>query len=201
MKPTQTPENPFTKRREPFNFMLWLGIAGSVLAFLVLLGAYLLRKTRPNWSDVPLPDLFWISTAAITLSSFTLHAANRALRTELFPHYRVLISTTLGLGILFVVLQLLGWKELIDAGISTTNNSSVGFIYLISGLHILHILGGIAVLGWAFYQSLKNFSYVDSFVFSVNPPNQLKLKLITVYWHFVDVLWLGLFGFLLLQRA
>ena len=72
------------------------------------------------------------------------------------------------------------------------NNFSLGFVYLISGLHIL---GGVAVLGWTFYRSLKNFSYLDSSVFSVNPFNQLKMKLITVYWHFVDVLWLYLFCF------
>ena len=200
MKATQKPENPFTKRREPFNFMLWLGIAGSVLIFSVLLGVYLMRKTGPNWTDVPLPRLFWISTAAIVVSSGTLHFANSAFRSERFVQYRFLMGTTIGLGALFVILQLLGWQQLIEGGASTVNNPSLGFVYLISGLHILHILGGVVVLGWAFYQSLKNFSYVDSFVFSVNPPNQLKIKLITIYWHFVDVLWLYLFGFLVLQR-
>jgi len=200
MKATQKPENPFTKRREPFNFMLWLGIAGSVLIFSVLLGVYLVRKAGPNWTDVPLPRLFWISTLAIVVSSSMLHFANLAFRSERFLHYRFLMAATIGLGVLFVILQLLGWKQLIDACTSMANNPALGFVYLISGLHILHILGGVAALGWAFYQSLKNFSYVDSFVFSVNPPNQLKIKLITSYWHFVDALWLYLFGFLVLQR-
>ena len=57
------------------------------------------------------------------------------------------------------------------------------------------------MLAWAVYQSIKNHSYVDAFVFSVNPPNQLKIKLITIYWHFVDVLWLYVFGFLLYHHG
>lgn len=195
-------ENRFTKRREPFNFMLWLGIGGSVLVFTILLGIYVLRKSAGvYWTDVPLPSLFWISTLAIVVSSLTLHLANYALRTDRYPQFRIYIGATLTLGILFVILQLWGWKQLIEAGISTVNNPSAGFIYLLSGLHILHIAVGIIILTWAVFQSLKNISYVDSFVFSVNPPNQLKIKLITIYWHFVDVLWLYLFGFLLYHHG
>lgn len=195
-------ENRFTKRREPFNFMLWLGIGGSVLIFTILLAVYIMRKSAGvYWTDVPLPGLFWVSTVAILVSSLTLHLANHSLRTDRYPEFRRYIAATLFLGILFVILQFLGWYQLIKAGISTLNNPSAGFIYLFSGLHIFHILIGIGVLSWAVYQSLKNSNYVDAFVFSVNPPNQLKIKLITIYWHFVDVLWLYLFGFLLYHHG
>jgi len=195
-------ENRFTKRREPFRFMLWLGILGSLLVFTILLGVYAARKSAGiYWTDVPLPNFFWVSTFAIMVSSGTLHLANRALRTERFTQFRLYISTTLMLGVLFIILQFLGWKQLIDAGISTVKNPSAGFIYVLSGLHILHIVGGILVLCWAMYQALKNSSYIDSFVFSVNPPNQLKIRLITIYWHFVDLLWLYLFAFLLYHHG
>lgn len=201
MKTTHERENPLTKRREPFNFLLWLGIASSVMIFTVLLGVYGIRKASPSWINAPLPPLFIYSTLVIIVSSLTLHLAKYSLKTDRFRQYRLYVGTTLALGVLFVVLQLLGWKQLLDGGNSLNNNPSVAFIYLISGLHILHILGGLVALGWAFYQSIKNFSYVDSFIFSVNPPNQLRLRLITVYWHFVDVLWLLLFAFLLVQHA
>ncbi len=195
-------ENRFTKRREPFNFMLWMGIGGSVLIFTILLAVYTLRKSAGvYWTDVPLPALFWVSTFAIVVSSLTLHLANHSFRTDRYPQFRLYMSATLFLGVLFVILQFLGWRQLIEAGISTVNNPSVGFIYLFSGLHIFHIAVGIAVLSWAVYQSLKNSTYVDAFVFSVNPPNQLKIKLITIYWHFVDVLWLYLFSFLLYHHG
>jgi cytochrome c oxidase subunit III len=199
MNPKRT--NPFTKRREPFQYLLWLGILSSVFIFTVLLAVYIMRKSGPQWQEVRLPKLFIFSTFAISFSSVTLHIANRSFRSDRFVQYRVYMGTTLTLGVLFVILQLLGWKQLIQAGITTANNPSVGFVYIISGLHILHILGGVAALGWAFVESLKHFSYVDSFVYSVNPPNQLKIKLITLYWHFVDVLWLYLFGFLLYHHG
>ena len=201
MKTIKQRENPLTKRREPFNFLLWLGIASSVLIFTVLLGVYGVRKSGNNWGSAALPTLFWVSTVVIVLSSITLHLANVALKFDRFRQYRLFVGTTLGLGVLFVVLQLLGWQELLNDQVSMAKSTASAFVYIISGLHILHILGGLAVLGWAFYQSLKNFSYVDSFIFSVNPPNQLRLRLITLYWHFVDVLWLVLFAFLLLQAA
>ncbi len=195
-------ENRFTKRREPFNFMLWMGIGGSVVIFTVLLAVYIMRKSAGvYWTDVPLPMYFWVSTLAIIVSSLTLHLANYSFRTDRFPQFRLYMGATLMLGVLFMMLQLLGWRQLIQAGISTVNNPSAGFIYLFSGLHLLHIAAGIIVLSWLVYQSLKNNTYVDAFVFSVNPPNQLKFRLITIYWHFVDALWLYLFGFLLYHHG
>ena len=189
------------KRREPFQFMLWLGIAGSVMAFTILLTVYLIRQTRSDWKVAPLPTYFLISTAIIVLSSITLHVANNAFRKDAYGQYRLMMGATIASGFIFVILQFLGWKQLIESGMSMANNISSAFIYLLSGLHILHIVGGIFILTWAFVESLKNLSYVDSFVYSVNPPNQLKIKLITIYWHFVDVLWLYLFAFLIYHHG
>ncbi|MDF7817761.1 heme-copper oxidase subunit III [Runella sp. MFBS21] len=195
-------QNPLTKRREPFNFMLWIGIGSSVLVFTILLAAYVVRKANgAYWTDVPLPRLFWVSTLAIMVSSFTLHLANRSFHSDRYPQFRLYLGATLSLGLLFVILQFWGWYQLIEAGISTLRNPSVGFIYLLSGLHILHIALGITTLCWLVFHSLKNITYVDAFVFSVNPPNQLKFKLISIYWHFVDILWLYLFAFLLYHHG
>lgn len=195
-------QNPLTKRREPFNFMLWIGIGSSVLVFTILLAAYVVRKANgAYWNDVPLPRLFWVSTLAIMVSSFTLHLANRSFQSDRYPQFRLYLGATLSLGVLFVILQFWGWYQLIEAGISTLRNPSVGFIYLLSGLHILHIALGITTLCWLVFHSLKNITYVDAFVFSVNPPNQLKFKLISIYWHFVDILWLYLFAFLLYHHG
>ncbi|GAA4446474.1 hypothetical protein GCM10023189_01630 [Nibrella saemangeumensis] len=193
--------NFFTKRREPFRFMVWLGIAGSLLIFTVLLAAYIVRRAGPGWSDVPLPNVFLISTFAILLSSFTLHNANQAFRQERFASYRTNMSTTLALGTLFILLQAWGWRQLFVSGVLLEGNPSGSFIYLISGLHLLHILIGLIFLVIALVEALRRRPYIDSFVYSVNPPNQLRLKLITLYWHFVDVLWIGLFLFLLVHHG
>lgn len=189
--------NWLTKRREPFRFMLLLGMGGSVLIFGFLLAIYLVRKGDSGWRDVALPRLFWLSTATILNSSYTLRSANVAFRREHFLNYRIMMGTTLGLGVLFVVLQVLGWAEMLSAGVKLGPNIAGAFIYLISGLHIVHILVGLVFLVIVFRDALRNKKYLDAFVYSVNPPNQLKLNLVSFYWHFVDALWLVLFCFLL----
>ncbi|GAA4411639.1 hypothetical protein GCM10023187_37790 [Nibrella viscosa] len=181
--------------------MVWLGIAGSVLIFTVLLAVYIVRRTGPGWSDVPLPNVFLISTFAILLSSLTLHNANQAFRQERFANYRTNMSTTLALGTLFILLQAWGWRQLFVSGVVLEGNPSGSFIYLLSGLHLLHILIGLVFLVIALAEALRRRPYIDSFVYSVNPPNQLRLRLITLYWHFVDVLWIGLFLFLLVHHG
>ncbi len=193
--------NQFTKRREPFRFMLWLAIAGSVLLFTVLLMIYVVRVTGPGWVNMPLPTVFLLSTFVIMLSSLTLHNANTAFLHERFSAYRTNIGTTLGLGVLFMVLQGWGWRQLMQAGVRLEGNPAGGFVYLISGLHLLHILIGLIFLVIVFVEAARRRQYVESFVYSVNPPNQLKLRLTTLYWHFVDVLWLGLFLFLLVHHG
>jgi cytochrome c oxidase subunit 3 len=194
---TKYRENPFTKRREPLGFMLWLGVIGSVLLFAAIFIEYLLSMEGGNWRFVTLPDMFWLSTLVILFSSITLHEANLAFIQERFLHYRIFLAATLTLGITFMLLQGGGWFEMIGNGSFNNINSSSGFIYLLTGLHLIHILIGVVYMGVIFRKALKNRTYVDAFVYSVNPPNRLELKLITRYWHFVDVLWVVVFLFLL----
>jgi cytochrome c oxidase subunit 3 len=145
--------------------------------------------------------IFWASTVAILVSSFTLHEANRAFSEERFVQYRRLMGATLLLGGVFMVTQLIGGYQLHERGDTLQNSVSSGFIYLLSGLHLLHLLGGVIFLAKLFIEGLKHLSYVDAFVYSVNPPNLLKVKLVALYWHFVDVLWIVLFLFLLLNAS
>jgi cytochrome c oxidase subunit 3 len=87
------------------------------------------------------------------------------------------------------------------AGITMSNNTGGMFIYVLSGLHILHTLGGLIALASANKDAFQRMEYVDSYVYSVNPPNQLKIKLISIYWHFLDILWIVLFLFLLYHAS
>ncbi len=193
--------NMITKRREPFRFMVWLGIASSVLFFTILLATYIIRRTASDWADVKLPMVFLISTIAIVLSSLTLHNANVAFRHERFGNYRMNMATTLALGTLFIMLQAWGWRQMLRSGVELAKNPSGDFVYIISGIHLLHILIGLILLAVVLVEALRRRPYIDSFVYSVNPPNLLKIKLITLYWHFVDVLWIVLFVFLLIHQG
>ena len=190
-----------TKRREPFRFMVWLGIASSVMLFTMLLVAYVIRQTGSGWAHIKLPAVFLISTVVIMLSSFTLKNATLAFQHERFGSYRTNLATTLSLGILFILLQGWGWRQLFLKGVGLEGNPAGGFIYIISGIHLLHILVGLIFLGIVLVEALLRRPYIDSFVYSVNPPTRLKIKLITLYWHFVDILWIGLFLFLLVHHG
>ena len=195
---TKLRENPFTSRREPIGFMLWLGVIGSSLVFVSIFITCLLRMQGTNSHFIALPDMFWLSTLVILFSSILLHEANLAFSQDRFLHYRLFLGATLSLGITFMLLQGIGWLEMIDNGFFINRNTSTGFVYLLTGLHLVHILGGVIYLSMMFQKALKNSSYVDAFVYSVNPPNRLRLKLITRYWHFVDALWLVVFLFMVL---
>lgn len=193
--------NQLTKRREPFAFMLYLAIIGSGLLFLFLMLVFITKEVRNQDIPVKIPGVFWVSTLIILLSSFTLQGANKAFREERFRSYRLNISITLLAGILFIVLQGLGWRIMLLAGITMSNNTGGMFIYVLSGLHILHTLGGLIALASANRDAFQRMEYIDSYVYSVNPPNQLKIKLISIYWHFIDILWIILFLFLLYHAS
>jgi cytochrome c oxidase subunit 3 len=195
---TKLRESPFTKRREPLGFMLWLGVAGSSLLFTTIFIIFLLRMHRETGHLVALPDMFWLSTLVILFSSITLHEANLAFVHERFLHYRVFLGATLFLGCIFILLQAGGWIEMVNTGVFIGASTSQGFIYLLTGLHLAHIVAGVFYLSYLFRKAIRNRSYVDSFVYSVNPPNRLRIKLLTRYWHFTGALWLVVFIFLIL---
>ncbi len=186
-----------TKRREPLGFMLRLSMMGSVILFLFILVAYLLRRHGDDqWSEVTLPRIFWFSTTVILVSSLTLHSAGKAFQKEHFLNYRIMLGLTMVLGIAFVIFQVIGWREMFQRSATIQDHVAEGFIYIISGLHVVHILGGLVFMARNLWQAVRNHKYLDSYVYSVNPPNQLKIRLMSFYWHFVDILWLLLFAFM-----
>jgi cytochrome c oxidase subunit 3 len=175
---------------------MYLAIFGSSLLFLFILFVFLKKEFDNQNIRVPLLPIFWVSTLFILASSASISWANRVFRNQKFQSYRISISITLLLGFLFLAAQLLGWQQLFDANITMANDTGGSFIYILSGLHIAHTAGGVIALIVAVVDAWRNRKYVDSFVYAVNPPNQLRLKLISIYWHFVDILWLILFLFL-----
>ena len=188
--------NSLSKRREPFAFMLYMGIIGSVLAFLFIIGLFLKKEFKGQNIIVPLPQVFWLSTWTMIFSSFTLFWANRAFRNERFRTYRLNIGVTLLLGFLFIFLQSIGWQQLFSYKLIQQNDTGAAFVYALSGLHIFHALVGVVALSFVNRDAFRNMEYIDSYIYSVNPPNQLKMRLITIYWHFVNALWIAIFLFI-----
>jgi cytochrome c oxidase subunit 3 len=177
----------------PKKLALWVGIVSLVMMFTALTSAYIVRRAAGNWLEFSIPSIFYVNTLVIVVSSLTLHAAYAAFKREAEGAYKVLLSLTFVLGIAFVVLQYFGFQALAASGVPLKINPAGDFVYAISGLHALHVIGGIAILAVAlivaFMRKLKR-----------TPARQLRLELTLTYWHFVDVLWIYLIVFLSLQR-
>jgi len=173
-------------RVHPHKFAMWLAIAGMIMLFAALTSAYIIRKSAGNWVEFNLPGVFWINTFVVLLSSVTMFLSVRAHKKYNNSLYRALISTTALLGIAFLVGQYIGWKQLNAGGILLSGNPSGSFVYVISGLHAVHMLGGVIALLVA---------AVASWIKPFNPKKITGLEVISIYWHFVDVLWIYLFIF------
>ncbi len=176
----------------PLKFALWVGIATIIMMFGAFTSAYIVRRAAGNWYEFKLPDIFWLSTIVIVMSSLTLHASYRSFVGGMEKRYKSLLVATLVLGLLFVVLQYMGWKAMTDMGATFTINPSSSFVYVISGIHAAHVLGGVTAL-------IVALIHAFALPFKPTPRRRLRFELVVHYWHFVDVLWVYLFIFFLVQ--
>jgi cytochrome c oxidase subunit 3 len=175
----------------PYKFNLWVAIGSMMMMFAGLTSAYIVKRNQANWSSFEIPTLFWVSTIVIAASSITMYLSLRAFKARNIKQHRSLFFITLLLGIAFVITQLLGFKQLYDAGFTLQKNVAYSFLYVIVGLHALHVLGGIVAL---IVMNLKWFSN-KSRQYSAVP-----FEVMGTYWHFVDVLWLYLLLFLVMIK-
>ena len=175
----------------PHKFTLWVGIGSMLMMFAGLTSAYIVKRNQANWVSFQLPAAFWYSTAAIIISSICIHLAGKAFREREMSRYRILVAVTLGLGVAFVLLQLVGFRQLWNSGVTFTGNVSYSFLYVIVGIHAVHVLGGIVAL---IVLSLKAFST------KIRNYSTVPVELMSTYWHFVDLLWIYLLVFLLMIR-
>src|SRR5712692_11396437 len=124
-----------------------LGIVSILMFFMALASAYLVRRgTSGDWIPVHLPAVLWLNTIALIASSFTLERARRALtRFDLFG-FRTLWTITTGLGVLFLMGQLIAWRQLVAQGVFMASNPASSFFYIFTAAHGVHLLGGVGAL-------------------------------------------------------
>lgn len=180
-----------SRRMHPQKFALYIAMGSIVMMFAGLTSAYIVRQAQGNWIYYKLPFTFWISTIAILASSVTIHLGIKAFKSRAMSRYKMLITTTLVLGILFAVLQWIGFQQLYGNNIRVDGNPSESFLFIIAGLHLLHILGGIIALLIVFFRAFRT---------KVKVYNATGLEIVASYWHFVDVLWIYLFVFFLANQ-
>ncbi len=177
------------KRLHPHKFTMWVALASIVMMFAGLTSAYIVKKANAQWLEFELPSMFWYSTIVILVSSLTAHLSVKSFKAREMGRYRVLIGITAILGILFVVLQYMGFKEIEAGGVPLfgfDSNPSASFIGIIGGLHGLHVIGGVIALVVMFLRAYIGAKKVYS---------STGLEIAATYWHFVDGLWIYLFIF------
>jgi cytochrome c oxidase subunit 3 len=176
----------------PQKFALFIACASIVMMFVGFTSAFVVRRAAGNWLEFDLPNLFFWNAALIVVTSLVLHFSKVAFRNGDFSKYKSLLVVGSLMGIAFVVLQYEAWMEMTSNGIFMTGNPAGSFVYVISGVHAAHVLGGLVALTAALVHAfaLKNF---------VTPQRIHRLDLTVTYWHFVGVLWLYLIFFLVLN--
>jgi len=177
------------QRIHPQRFIMWIAIGSIVMMFAGMTSAYIVKKNQGNWLAIELPVVFWYSTAVIVVSSVTMYLANTALKAGKISFYKSLITITAILGVTFVIMQWEGFKDLETRGIALIgpqSNSASSFLFVITGLHMLHVLGGVIALIVTFFRS---------FWVQEGQTNLVPTQIVGTYWHFVDVLWIYLFIF------
>ncbi len=179
---------PERKRLHPHKFTLWLGIGSIVMMFAGLTSAVIVKRNQADWQNIPMPQIFWYSTVVILASSLTIQMSIRAFKERNMRSYRSLITLTAVLGLVFIFMQFNGFEAIWAQNVRFTNSVGGSFLYIIFGLHALHVLGGIIFLivlfAKAYSTRSRNYSAVP-------------VEIASVYWHFVDLLWLYLFVFFL----
>lgn len=179
----------------PKKFALWLFLVSVIMIFGGLTSAYMVRQGGGNWMYFDIPSMFWISTAIILISSGTMHWAYRASKRDNLESAKLAMTLTLILGLAFLAGQWMAWGQLIDGGIHPVNSTAAGisgsFLYVLSGLHWVHVISAVIAVA---------VTTVAVFRYKVHSKNLTRMEMCATYWHFLDGLWLYLFVFLLLNR-
>ena len=179
------------KKIHPSKFTLWEAIASIIMMFAGLTSAYIVKRSQPNWATFEMPLIFWYSTGVILASSVTMHLALRAFKQRERVKYRGLLTLTAVLGIAFLVMQWIGFSQVWATGITFSGAGGGQFLYIIAGLHGLHIVGGVIALILMFFRAFSTrFRNYDS----------VPVEVMATYWHFVDFLWLYLMVFFMLLQ-
>ena len=175
-----------------FTYLILLGISS---AFLTLVFCYLATTAGSVWNQFKLPHIFHANTVIILVSSYTVMQMRRANALDDHEGYKQALLITSLLGLAFTAFQIFGWSELLSSGVGFRSNISGTYLYLISGLHLAHLLAGVGIMFWFLYKAyeLDKDAY-QSLLFDTDPVTKLKIEMMGLYWHFVDVLWLFLYA-------
>lgn len=158
---------------------LWVFIGVVCALFGLFLTAYVMRMglSPGDWTPIALPWQLWLSTGVLAAASFTLHRAAVASRRPHAPRVPTLLAAAGACTAAFVLSQWWAWQALQEARVTLTGNPAASFFYLLTALHVLHLLGGL--VAWTV---------------ALPTPEAWRIALLARYWHFLLALWAVLFA-------
>jgi cytochrome c oxidase subunit 3 len=183
-------------RGNRYRIGMWVGLASIAMMFTSLSSAYIVRYASANdWLPLAIPRVMFASTALIVISSVTLELARRKLKYSFQRAYARYLLMTVLLGLAFLAAQLISWRQLARQGIYLSSNPHSSFFYLLTGAHAVHLIGGLLALTFLWLRSRRKV--VDAVLVA---RRQAAADAVTIYWHFMDGLWIYLFLLLFLWR-
>jgi cytochrome c oxidase subunit 3 len=182
----ENPQRPLSVH--PHKFALWLFIVSIVMIFASLTSAFIVKQGEGSWLDYNLPSMFWFTSATVIISSVLLQWGYFAARENQFDKLKILLITTILLGLVFLVGQWYSWVQLVAMDVYFVGNPAGSFIYVLTGLHAFHLISGLVFLAVVLAGALKH---------KVHSGNLVRMEMCVTYWHFLGALWLYLFVFLI----
>lgn len=184
----------------PQFIVLALLLFGLSFLFLGFSAAYIYNRVQFDLPKVKLPTLFYFNTLVLIGTSYILTLAKQAYLNDRTEKYQLYLWGTLGLSLLFLVLQIVAWNQLQSANIGLTSSNMASYFYVISGLHFAHVVGGLPFLAYFIYVAHYRMKEpVSVLIYFADPDKKRGLQLLTIYWHFLDGLWIYLVLFFLIN--
>jgi cytochrome c oxidase subunit 3 len=178
-----------TRPASPARTGVWIGIAAVTMSFAAYTSAVIVRRgATPDWQHLKLPPILYLNTLLLLASSGTLERGRGLLSKEgpwsspSASKASAWLLLTLALGLLFIAGQVIAWRDLAGQGVFLATNPSSAFFYVLTALHALHLLGGVTALGYVLVRLHASAAW----------PAVGALDATSLYWHFMDVLWLYL---------
>lgn len=173
-------------------FIVWLFVVSSTIMFAGWTSYYIVfSASKGKGHGLVLPDMFLYSTAVLLVSSICLFLAARAYRNGAVSGQKTFLWATTLLGIVFAYLQVEAWSSLYQSGaFLVNNNAAISLIYIVSGIHLLHIIGGLMLIISCLVGAYSKIS---------TERLQFRMEVSSIFWHFIDILWIYLYVFLLLN--
>ncbi|MEX2593433.1 MAG: cytochrome c oxidase subunit 3 [Anditalea sp.] len=186
---TEEVEQPISMH--PKKFAMWLFIVSVIMVFAGLTSAFIVRQSEGNWLEFDLPGIFWFTSGIIILSSVFMHWAYLSAKKDQLDNLKIALSIAAILGIAFLIGQWYSWVALVDMDVYFVGNPAGSFLYVLTGLHAMHLISGVIFL---------IIVLISSFRFKIHSKRLVSIDMCATYWHFLGGLWLYLFMFLLFNN-